>query len=161
MIAPVSNDDLFAAFAFFPVLLATGLFDLRQMRIPNWLSWAGLALFAVCLPVLGLDEWLARSAIGGAAFMICFGLFAIGWLGGGDAKILPVTMLFVPLSHLPLYLCAFSGCMLLGMIGVWLARQQFAHPDTTWVSMKPGAAFPMGISIAASLPATVALAAVL
>jgi prepilin peptidase CpaA len=118
-------------------------------------------LFVICLPVLGLNEWLARSALGAAAFAICFGLFAIGWLGGGDAKILPVTMLFVPISHLPLYLFAFSGCMLLGMIGIWLARQQFAHPQTTWVSMRPGAAFPMGISIAASLPATIALTAIL
>ena len=155
MIAPLSSTSLLVAVAICPVLLMTALYDLRQMRIPNWLSWAGLAIFIVTLPVLGLQAWLMSAAVGAICFAVCFALFAVGWLGGGDAKILPVTMLFVPVSHLAVYMFAFSAAMILGMVGIWLARQRFAHENAAWVSMKPGAAFPMGISIAASLPLAV------
>ena len=161
MIQPITDLHFFVALAFVPVLLATGLSDLREMRIPNRLSWIGVVLFAATLPLLGFDEWAIRALAGLVTLAICFALFAMGWLGGGDAKILPVTILFVPLSHMELYMFSFSACMILGMVGIWGARRVFAHPEATWVSMKPGAAFPMGISIAASLPAVLAIAWVL
>ena len=152
MSLPISDAGLFAACAFLPILLATAIFDLREMRIPNWLSWAGIAVFLACMPILGPDEWFSRSLVGITAFVICFGLFVVGWLGGGDAKILPVTMLYVPLSHIELFLFSFSASMILGMLAIWTARLKYSNPSAKWVSMKPGAAFPMGISIAASLP---------
>lgn len=158
MMQPLAPVDLYVALAFVPLLLITALFDLREMRIPNWLSWAGLAVFAATLPVLGIDAWFMRALVGLAAFVICFGLFAVNWLGGGDAKIFPVTMLFVPMSHIAIYMFSFSVAMIVGMIVIWLARQQFSHPQARWVSMKPGAAFPMGISIAASLPLALGVA---
>ena len=157
MIQPVSDVSLWVALAVLPVLLTTAIFDLRQMRIPNWLSWAGLAIFIATLPLLGFHDWAMRAAVGAAAFAVCFGLWAAGWLGGGDTKILPVTMLFVPVSLLPVYMYAFSAAMILGMIGIWLARQRFSHENAQWVSMQPGAAFPMGISIAASLPLAIVI----
>ena len=144
--------EFWIALAFLPILGATALYDLRQMRIPNFLSLAGLFLFVLCLRVLGVEAWLLRAATGFFVFILCFGLFAAGWLGGGDAKILPVTVLFVPLGHIELYMLSFSASMVLGMIGIWLVRQRLSHPEARWVSMQPGAAFPMGISIAASLP---------
>ena len=144
--------ELWIVFAFLPILGATALYDLRQMRIPNFLSLAGLLLFALCLPLLGVEEWGWRALTGFFTFMLCFGLFVAGWLGGGDAKILPVTVLFVPFGHIELYMLSFSASMVLGMVGIWVVRQRMSHPDARWVSMQPGAAFPMGISIAASLP---------
>lgn len=144
--------EFWIVLAFLPILGATALYDLRQMRIPNFLSLAGLALFALCLPVLGFDDWMWRALTGFFTFVLCFGLFAAGWLGGGDAKILPVTVLFVPFGHIEVYMLSFSVSMILGMVGIWLVRQKLSHPDAQWVSMQPGAAFPMGISIAASLP---------
>ena len=157
MIQPISATSLYVALAFLPILMTTAIFDLREMRIPNWLSWAGLAIFTATLPVLGLEEWFLRAAVGAIAFAFCFGLFAIGWLGGGDAKILPVTLLFVPLNILSVYMFAFSAAMLIGMVAIWVARRRFSHENALWVSMKPGAAFPMGISIAASLPLALAV----
>lgn len=152
MSASVAQAEAWVALAFLPILAATAVCDLRHMRIPNRLSWVGVALFVASLPVLGADVWSLRVLAGAAAFAICFGLFAVGWLGGGDAKILPVTFLFVPTGLLPVYLFSFSAAMVLGMVGIWLARQRLSRPDASWVSMQPGAAFPMGISIAASLP---------
>lgn len=152
MTGPIASADLWIACAFMPVLLVTAFFDLREMRIPNRLSWMGLAMFVCCLPVIGFEAWFVRVLIGFAAFAICFGLFSVGWLGGGDAKIFPVTILFVPATHITLFMFSFAAAMLLGMAAVWCARQFLSSPDAAWVSMQPGAAFPMGISIAASLP---------
>lgn len=152
MSGSMSSVEYWMAGAFLPILLATALFDLREMRIPNALSWAGLALFAFYLPFVGFEDGLSRILAGLIAFGICFGLFAAGWLGGGDAKIFPVTVLFVPVGHLPAFLFSFSVAMVLGMVSIWCVRQRLSHPQAPWVSMKPGAAFPMGISIAASLP---------
>jgi prepilin peptidase CpaA len=149
---PFQPVDFWIVIAFLPILCATAVYDLRQMRIPNYLSLAGLFLFALCLPALGLEEWGWRALTGLFTFVLCFGLFAAGWLGGGDAKILPVTVLFVPFGHIELYMLSFSASMVLGMVGIWAVRQRLSHPQTSWVSMQPGAAFPMGISIAASLP---------
>ena len=148
----ISSIEFWIAAAFIPVLIATGMSDLRQMRIPNRLSWTGLAIFVLCFPLLGPEEWAFRSLAGLSALMVCFGLFAAGWLGGGDAKIFPVTILFIPLGHLAIYMFAFSAAMIVGMVGIWIARQFFSRPDSVWVSMQPGKAFPMGISIAMSLP---------
>lgn len=152
MSGTLSSVDYWVAGAFLPILLATAFSDLREMRIPNRLSWAGLMIFAFCVPLLGVEAWSARILVALAAFSVCFGLFAVGWLGGGDAKILPVTFLFVPVSLLPLFLFSFCFAMILGMVAIWCARQRLSHPDAVWVSMQPGAAFPMGLSIAASLP---------
>ncbi len=77
--------------------------------------------------------------------------------GGGDAKILPVLFLFIPTPALSVYLLGFSAMMLAGMVGIFLVRQIVNRDSATWVSMKPGAGFPMGISIALSgfvLPVT-------
>ena len=154
----ISTHELLAALLVTPVLAATAWSDLRRMIIPNRLSIIGLALFAASLPLLGMQSWLMHLGIGTIAFVICVGLFAAGWFGGGDAKILPVTMLFVPTALMPLYLYSFAASMLIGMVSIWAVRQRFAAPDAQWVSLQKGAAFPMGISIAAALPLTLVLA---
>lgn len=152
MIATLSTAELVVALIFLPVLMATGYSDLRNMRIPNMLSLIGLTIFACSLPFIGLDEWLMRAAVGASCFAICFALFAVGWLGGGDAKILPVTILFVPVRFLEVFMFSFAVAMLMGMLVIWCARRRYSHPRSLWVSMQPGAAFPMGISIATALP---------
>lgn len=141
-----------------PVLMATAWSDLRRMLIPNSFSLIGLGLFLASFPLLGLETWLVHLAVGATAFAICFGLFVAGWFGGGDAKMLPVSMLFVPFGILPLYMYAFAASMLLGMSAIWAVRQRLARPDADWISMQTGAAFPMGIAIATALPLTFLIA---
>jgi prepilin peptidase CpaA len=62
--------------------------DMRGRRIPNWLTFglagAALAVHATEGPrafALGAGALLAVFALG-------FGTFALGWLGGGDVKLL-------------------------------------------------------------------------
>lgn len=63
--------------------------DLRQRRIPNFLSLAGFVFG------LALHGWLGGWHGAGLALLsglillaTMFGLFALGWLGAGDVKLL-------------------------------------------------------------------------
>ena len=76
--------------ALFPAgAILAAVFDLRSYTIPNWLT-GGLALafvpagFAVGLPAEAIGVGLATGA---AVLAVCFGLFSLGWFGGGDAKL--------------------------------------------------------------------------
>ena len=153
-------EQLYPLYAFLPVLAATAYCDPRFMKIPNRLSLAGIGIFVLAaIFYLPQDIALTRAAAGAIAFAICFILFMFRVFGGGDAKIFPVLILFVPLPALSVYLLGFSASMLAGMVGIFLVRQIVNRDAATWVSMKPGAGFPMGISIALSgfiLPLTIA-----
>lgn len=81
----------------FPLCLAfAAISDLLTMTIPNRVSLILVISFAVLAPLSGL----ALPAIGmhtlGAAivFGICFALFALNVMGGGDAKLLSAAALW-------------------------------------------------------------------
>ncbi|GGB57360.1 hypothetical protein GCM10011316_31810 [Roseibium aquae] len=60
------------------------------MRIPNWLSIAIAALFFFyfALSSAPLSDLLGHALGGTVVFLVCFTLFALGWIGGGDAKLM-------------------------------------------------------------------------
>ena len=110
----------------------------------------GFILFLVSSPFLDFQETMARARDGAICFGFCILLFAIGWLGGGDAKMLPVVFLFMPGPWVISYMFVFAASLVIGMILIWGARSIFGRADSTWISLHPGAAFPMGISMAIS-----------
>lgn len=66
------------------------------MTIPNYLVLAVLALYAVSLTVgFDLSNILFDVLAALIIFAVCFVLFAMGWLGGGDAKLAPGAVLWV------------------------------------------------------------------
>lgn len=67
-------------------LLAAGaFFDLRYMRVPNWLNAAGLV---VALALAGAVGDLAGALRGGLlAFCAYLVLYAVGAIGAGDVKL--------------------------------------------------------------------------
>lgn len=74
----------------FPVLMAyAAASDLLTMRLPNWLTLAVLASFAILAVAFGmpLDQIGVNYACGLAALAVGFALFSFGWIGGGDAKL--------------------------------------------------------------------------
>ena len=133
-----------------PVLVAVAWNDLSRMKIPNYLVICGLALFVLSLPFLDVDEAVARGIAGGICLAICLALFGLRWLGGGDAKMLPVAFLFIPSAWVTSYMFGFAFSLLIGMVLIWTARAVFGRADADWISLRPGSAFPMGISIAMS-----------
>lgn len=87
--------------AVFPLLMAYAAFsDLLTMTIPNRVSLLLVATFTVLALVIGLDavplisHFLAATLV----FVVCFGFFAAGVMGGGDAKLLSASALWFGLG---------------------------------------------------------------
>lgn len=86
----------------FPLCMAMAAFsDLLTMTIPNRISLVLLASFLALAPFtgLGIQDILTHLAAGGTVFAACFALFALGIMGGGDAKILTASAVWFGLDH--------------------------------------------------------------
>jgi prepilin peptidase CpaA len=95
------------ALLIFPVLMIYAAFsDLLTMRIANWLvllvvvAYAGLAFYLQ----LGWNEIGMAVAAAVIVLTISFAFFAFGWVGGGDAKLVSATMLWVGFGLMLQYL---------------------------------------------------------
>lgn len=136
-----------------PVITAAAFTDLRMMRIPNTLVLLALGLFVLTLPFLFHDthEMLWRTLAGVATFVVCFALFALRVFGGGDAKLFPVIMLFVPTSLWSEFLMTFSLSMGITMALFLPVRRMVPAEMTGWKSLTPDGRFPMGIAFATAV----------
>lgn len=99
-----------AMLAVFPLaMLAAAACDAATMRIPNWLT-GGLALafpLAAAGTGLPLDTLGLHALTGGVALVAGMAVFALGWAGGGDAKLFAATMLWLgPAAAAPYALAA-------------------------------------------------------
>src|SRR4029078_13556038 len=71
--------------------------DLITMTVPNRIVLALVAGFFLAAPFAGLN-WSdigVHTAAACAAVIVGFGLFAPGWIGGGDAKLFAATALWL------------------------------------------------------------------
>lgn len=90
-----------ATLSIFPILVAyAAASDLFTMTIPNRVSILLAAAFlpmamvaGITLPAIG---WHFLAAL--IVFVACFGMFALGWMGGGDAKIATAIALWFGFS---------------------------------------------------------------
>lgn len=90
----------------FPALVLTAaVSDAASFTIPNWIPLALLGLFPVAglavglpLPTLGL-----HLALGFAALIAGMAMFALRWMGGGDAKLIAAVVLWLGLPALPAF----------------------------------------------------------
>jgi prepilin peptidase CpaA len=91
----------------FPALMAfAAASDLFTMTISNRVSLALIAGF-VALAVLGgmgLHDILLHFGAGAAVLVVAFACFAMGWVGGGDAKVAASVALWFGFDHLLNYL---------------------------------------------------------
>ena len=106
---------IFVVFPFCMVFAAVS--DTLSMTIANRVPLLLLAVFAVVAPLTGM-EWAAYGwhfAAGALVLLFTFGLFAVGGMGGGDAKLLTATAVWMGFNiHLIEYLVtsAFFGGVL-------------------------------------------------
>lgn len=89
-------------------LLISCLCDLRRFEIPDTLSVVILVSAAVFGFVTPGFDWLWHLAGLGLMFAVGLGLFAAGWMGGGDIKLLVATALWTGLQGLPAFLLGVS-----------------------------------------------------
>lgn len=91
----------------FPFLMAyAASSDLLTMTIPNKVSLLLLvAFFAFTLTCdFSLSEIAQHTGAGASVLAVSFTLFALGVIGGGDAKLAAVTALWLGFDHLLDYL---------------------------------------------------------
>ena len=70
--------------------------DAITMTIPNWISLILIAGFVIVQPFV-FEGWGVLGEhvlIGLTFFLVGFAMFAFGWLGGGDAKLMAATALW-------------------------------------------------------------------
>ncbi|MDR6816132.1 prepilin peptidase CpaA [Neorhizobium sp. 2083] len=96
----------------FPLALAlAAVSDLFTMTIPNRISAVGVLAFLALAPLAGLP-WpeIGMSLVAGfAVFSVCFALFALNVMGGGDAKLLTVAAIWFGFNHSLLVLLVTVG----------------------------------------------------
>lgn len=136
------------------VMVFAGAMDLLTMTIPNRISitLAGLFLIAAPLAGLSLDEFAMSIAAALLVLTIGIGMFAMGWLGGGDAKLLSVAALWVGFDNLLVYFTqvAILGGVLAVLILVYRRLPAGALPGPDWALRlhQQGSGIPYGLAIA-------------
>ncbi|QPF84236.1 prepilin peptidase [Bradyrhizobium genosp. L] len=92
-----------ARMVLFPALMAfAAASDLLTMTIPNRVSLALVAGFLVMAPLTGMGahDMLSHAGAGALVLVLAFGMFAMGWVGGGDAKVAAAAALWFGFAHL-------------------------------------------------------------
>ncbi|MGX7741368.1 A24 family peptidase [Rhodopseudomonas parapalustris] len=103
----------------FPALMAfAAASDLITMTISNRVSLLLVAGFALLVPFSGFGAYDVLSHVGAGATVltVAFACFAMGWIGGGDAKVAAAAALWLGFEHLLdylLYTSLFGGALTL------------------------------------------------
>ena len=139
--------ESFARLSFVVIIVAAAFYDLRERRIPNFLTVAAmaLALVAHCWAAGfdGLTTWSLGLLIGGGLLIIPF---AMGGMGAGDVKLLACAGSMLGAVHV---LYAFVASSLLGAavaLPVFVARRR--RPDQADTSP---CHIPYGVPLAAGV----------
>jgi len=141
----------------FPALVIfAALRDLVSYTIPNWISLALAAAFPVAalaqglaLPTLGLG-----LAVGVAALIAGMAMFALRWIGGGDAKLFAAAALWLgwPAALTYLAVTGIAGGVL--AVALLSLRSPLLRPYVLngpgWFARlaEPGENVPYGLAIA-------------
>ena len=135
---------------FWLLLAAAAVSDLKSLRISNLLSLATLAAaIAVWLVVReSPGPWWGHLASFAIVLAVGFGLFSIGWFGGGDAKLAAAAAVLFSLGELLWYAVAvtFAGAVL--TIVLIALRRLGIGTDSNWKGLAKGRAIPYGVAIA-------------
>jgi prepilin peptidase CpaA len=144
--------------AIFPALaIIAALKDVTSYTIPNWIS-AALALGFVPVALLcgvSLHDLGMAAAVGAVGLVLGMVMFAFGWVGGGDAKLLAVSALWLGFPAVMPFLLVTALCggalalALLALRSIWL--RPIAAQGPAWVGRlaTPGEAAPYGLAICA------------
>lgn len=111
-------------------LLVAAATDLRHRRIGNWLT----AAIAIAAPLFwwasDLSLWpqvAMQLGVAAGTFALLAALFAVGWMGGGDVKLLTALALWIapPLFlNLVIVMALLGGVLTIGFAGWHLMRRR-------------------------------------
>jgi prepilin peptidase CpaA len=152
-------------FVFAGLVIGAAVKDLASFTIPNWISIALALAFApaalaagVSLPVIGIS-----FAVGLGVLVLAAVMFTLGWIGGGDAKLMAAAALWVGLRGIApfaIYTGLAGGALALALVALrsaWLRPLAEAGPAWARRLATPGEAAPYGVAIAVGALAAFAL----
>jgi prepilin peptidase CpaA len=142
----------------FPALvIAAALSDAASMTIPNWISAALVAAFFPVALAAGLPLATLATAVGvgAAALFIGAAMFALRWIGGGDAKLFAAAALWLGWpagASYGVFTAMAGGTLAMGLLSLrssWLRPYVIAGPAWMTRLAEPDEAVPYGLAIAA------------
>jgi prepilin peptidase CpaA len=140
----------------FPALMAfAAASDLLTMTISNRVSLALAAGFLALalLSGMGFYDLLSHLGAGGGVLTVAFACFAMGWIGGGDAKLAAAAALWFGFGHLMNYLVyasLFGGALTLLLLEFRQWPLPYAFAGQTWLLRlhAKDSGIPYGIALA-------------
>jgi len=112
----MTSTSIIISVPFAAIMILAAATDLRDRRIPNVLTAAGMVVGPVLWGVLEGPGAGFASVVGGVcALLVGMGLFMVGAVGGGDAKLLAVTGAFLGPARLV------NALLVIGITGGLLA----------------------------------------
>ncbi len=123
----------------FPALMAfAAASDLFTMTISNRVSVLLAAAFLVLAVAAGMAPYDILSHFGAGALVlaIAFCCFAMGWVGGGDAKVAATAALWFGFGHLLnylLYASLFGGVLTIVLLQMRQWPLPYALTGQTWL----------------------------
>ncbi|CAN7642110.1 prepilin peptidase [Pararhizobium sp. LjRoot235] len=126
-----------AFFLFAGTMTYAGIRDVVTMTISNRLVGALAAAYAILAPAAGVDlATISSSSLVAFAVLACtFSFFAFGWIGGGDAKLLPVAVLWLGADlalHFVLYASVIGAALTLVVLQFRHAPPPIVLQRHTW-----------------------------
>ncbi|MHA6325839.1 A24 family peptidase [Roseivivax sp. CAU 1753] len=131
-----------------PLLVAVILYDMRFMRIPNWLVTLFVIVALVSLPgSVGWSELAWRLVAAVAVFAASLLLFARRLMGGGDVKLMTALTLLIPVDALALFAVILSLSIFASVAALYLTRRGAGTRPTRWRAISDRTGFPLGLAI--------------
>lgn len=138
------------------LVIVAGLKDLTSMKIPNWISGVLVLAFFPAALATGLDPLTVATHVGIAALALVVGagMFALRWIGGGDAKLMAAACLWLGLAGSGMFLLwtgVIGGVFCLLLLFARFHSRPYLLGAPQWVVqlMEPRGDIPYGVAIAA------------
>lgn len=133
------------------LLVVAAAWDVVTLTIPNFLVVAVLVLYAASAVVnFDLSDLLFDLLAGAIVFAVGFAFFALGWLGGGDAKLAPGAVLWVGFDGLLPFVVVMTlagGVLAVTLIILRAAARRIAPQERLPMVLRWTGPVPYGVAI--------------
>jgi len=137
-------------------VIAAAMTDATSYTIPNRLSVFLAAAFIPAALAMGVSSQVFAVSVGLGVVGLALGIamFALRWIGGGDAKLLAACALWLGSSAVApflLWTAIAGGVLALGLMSLRKSPLPLSSFGPAWFGrlMKPGGDVPYGVAIAA------------
>jgi prepilin peptidase CpaA len=156
-----SRDMQSLALIIFPILMAyAASSDLLTMKIANWLIAALIVSYFALAMIAGVswNEIGMNAAAGVLVLVFSFAFFVFGWIGGGDAKLVAATAMWVGFPLLLPYV-VYAALLGGGLTLIIIAMRRYPLPaglsSVKWIDRlhdnKSGVPYGIALAIAGLL----------